>query len=348
MTHPRKDDYDTGNPEIDEKLRNILSEWGVTMDQGRFFEMLVTVLKFAEDHPTRADIKQFNQTMKELRYANKVFQPYLGTRRLSIFGSARTSPSAPEYQYALEFARRMRDIGYMIITGGGPGVMAAAQAGAGRERSFALNINLPFEQAANETILGDRKCINFKYFFNRKVNFIKHAHAMVAFPGGFGTMDEVFETLTLIQTGKSSLVPVVLIDHPDRGEYWNGLYTFLQKEMLENGLISPEDFSLFKITTNLDEAQHEILHFYHNFHSYRYIKEICVIRVQRELPDSALNELTHEFQDLLPEGDVIHQGQAFPEEINEPEYGSLPRVWFVFHHKKFGRLRQLIDQINEF
>lgn len=348
MTTLHKETYDTGNPEIDQKLYDLLTEWGVTMDKDRFFEMLVTVFKFAADHPTRADIKQFNQTMKELRYANKVFQPYIGTRRLSLFGSARTLPSAPEYQYALEFAKRMRDVGYMVITGGGPGIMEAAQIGAGRERSFALNISLPFEQSANDTIVGDRKCINFKYFFNRKVNFIKHAHAMVAFPGGFGTMDEVFETLTLIQTGKSSLVPVVLVDTPDRAGYWSNFNSFLKKEMLDQGLVSPEDFSLFKITNNLDEAQHEILRFYHNFHSYRYIKDICVIRVQRELPESALQELTQEFKELLPPDDVIHQGQAFPEEINEPEYGSLPRIWFVFRRKKFGRLRQLIDRLNEY
>ncbi|MFH1066781.1 MAG: LOG family protein [bacterium] len=347
MHQKRRHPYTAGNPEIDRKIEELLSEWGVTADLNRFREMMVTVLKFANDKPHPADVYQFNIALKEMRYANRVFQNYGDIKTVSIFGSVRTPESSPAYQAAYKFAEMMRESGYMIITGGGNGIMGAAQAGAGRERSFALNISLPFEQEPNETIEGDPKLITFKYFFTRKLNFVKHSHAIALFPGGFGTMDECFETLTLIQNGKATPTPIVMVDEPN-GHYWKSWERYMREYLLGNGLIAASDFHLFKITDNLEEARNEILKFYHNFHSYRYIGDLCVIRVHRAFEDDVLKKLSEEFADILTDKNGFEIRTALPAEINEPEIAHLPRLCGYFNKHNFGRLRQLIDRINEF
>lgn len=349
MLDDQKTRYAVGKPELDQKIEELIKLAGIKSETNRFREMMVTVLKFASDNPTSADILQFNRTMKEIRYANKVFRPYAGIRRISIFGSARIQPHEIAYQAAEEFARMMREAGYMIITGGGGGIMAAAQAGAGREKSFALNIALPFEQSANATIAGDRKLISFKYFFTRKLNFIKHSSAVVSFPGGVGTMDETFEALTLMQTGKAAIVPVILMDAPAaKINFWAPFNEFLKDHMLAKGLVSSDDFYLFKTTSNLEEARTDILKFYHNFHSYRFIKDVCVIRIHREIPPSALKEINEEFTSVVEQGSLIEARSAFDEEASEGEISHLPRLAFVLAKRKFGLLRKLIDRINEF
>jgi uncharacterized protein (TIGR00730 family) len=232
----------------------------------------------------------------------------------------------------------------MVITGGGDGIMGAAQLGAGRENSFGLNINLPFEQHANVTIQGDRKLINFNYFFTRKLNFVKETHAFALFPGGFGTMDEGFEVLTLMQTGKARIIPVVLLDRPG-GTYWQTWMEFLTEHLFKFGYIGPEDFHLFKIASNVDEAVTEIVRFYSVYQSARWVGEQLVIRLAKKLSGKALAELNQNFSDIVRTGEIA-QGSALRQEKNEPEIWDLPRLALTPHRRSFGRFRQLIDAIN--
>jgi uncharacterized protein (TIGR00730 family) len=233
---------------------------------------------------------------------------------------------------------------YMVITGGGDGIMGAAQRGAGREHSFGLNIRLPFEQSANATIDGDRKLINFNYFFTRKLNFVKETHAFALFPGGFGTMDEAFEVLTLMQTGKARIIPVVLLDRPD-GTYWQTWLKFLTEHLFSFGYIDSEDFHLFRIVPNVRAAVQEILHFYSVYQSSRWVGEQLVIRIARKISKTALGKLNREFSDIVRTGEII-QGVALRQEKNEPEIWDLPRLILRPHRRSFGRFRQLVDAIN--
>src|SRR3954464_9808703 len=242
-------------------------------------EMIMTALKMSRDGMGTADLKLMNRSLKEMRYAAKVFANYREFRKVCVFGSARTTPAAPEFHVAEEFGREMVAQNYMVITGGGDGIMGAAQRGAGREHSFGLNIRLPFEQRANETIHGDPKLINFNYFFTRKLNFLKETHAVALFPGGFGTMDEGFEVLTLMQTGKARIIPVVMVDRPG-GSYWKTWYSFLGDYLLKLGLVSTDDFHLFKIVDGVDAAVAEIATFYRVYHSYRWVGQKLVVRLQ--------------------------------------------------------------------
>jgi len=273
-----------------------------------------------------------------------MFAPYREKRKVVVFGSARTAEGEAEFEAAERFAERIRELGYMIITGGGDGIMGAAQRGAGRAASFGLNIRLPFEQKANDTINGDQKLVNFNYFFTRKLNFVKESHAVVLFPGGFGTMDEAFEVLTLMQTGKARILPVIMVDKP-QGAYWNTWNSFLAEYLLKLGLISAEDFHLFKVTDSLETAISEIERFYSNFHSYRWVGERFVLRMQRALTEAALEEIRSGFTDLLG-ANLLEQTVQLPEEVNEPEIAALPRLVFVPARKNFGRFRQLIDAVN--
>ena len=306
--------------------------------------MIVTALKMARDQMSVADLKLINRSVKEMRYAAKVFAPFQHLRKVAVFGSARILPGAPEFQVAEDFAREMVEHNYMIITGGGEGIMGAAQRGAGRERSFGLNIRLPFEQRPNEIIEGDRKLINFNYFFPRKLNFVKETHAFALFPGGFGTLDETFEVLTLMQTGKARVIPVVLLDRPN-GTYWEMWMKFVTEHLFKLGFVSPEDFCLFKIVHSVKEGTAEILQFYKVYHSARWVGQQLVIRICQRLSNSAVADLNREFTDLVPEGQIV-QGTAMRQEKNEPEIWDLPRLVLTPHRRSFGRFRQLIDAIN--
>jgi uncharacterized protein (TIGR00730 family) len=263
---------------------------------------------------------------------------------VAIFGSARTPTDSPEYEVAEDFAREMVAHNFMVVTGGGDGIMGAAQRGAGRDHSFGLNIRLPSEQRANEIIEGDPKLITLNYFFTRKLNFVKEAHAFALFPGGFGTLDEAFEVLTLMQTGKARIIPVVMLDRP-RGNYWEVWMKFIRDRLLKSGLISKEDFSFFKITHNVREAVAEILNFYKIYHSARWVGERFVIRINDRLSKAAIIKLNREFGDIVRKGEIV-QGTALPQEKNEPEISDSPRLIFTPFRTRFGRFRQLIDAIN--
>jgi uncharacterized protein (TIGR00730 family) len=280
-----------------------------------------------------------------MRYAAKVFGGYRQFRKICVFGSARTPPSEGQFKVAEEFAREMVSHDFMVITGGGDGIMGAAQRGAGRAHSFGLNIRLPFEQHANVVIEGDRKLINFNYFFTRKLNFVKETHAFALFPGGFGTMDEAFEVLTLMQTGKARIIPVVMLDKPG-GTYWQTWMKFLTEHLFKFGYIDSDDFRLFKIMPNVRAAVKEILHFYSVYQSARWVGEQLVIRISRKISDSSLNALNKEFADIVRTGEIT-QRSALRQEKNEPEIWHLPRLILRPHRNSFGRFRQLIDAINE-
>jgi uncharacterized protein (TIGR00730 family) len=329
---------------FDQRVVDLVRDWGAEKNPALIEEMIVTALKMARDEMGVADLKLINRSLKEMRYAAKIFAHYAQFRKVVVFGSARTTAEAPEAKVAENFARAMVGHDYMVITGGGEGIMGAAQRGAGREHSFGLNIRLPFEQQANEIIQGDPKLINFNYFFDRKLNFVKESHAFALFPGGFGTMDETFEILTLMQTGKARIIPVVMLDRPG-GDYWQTWMKFQTEYLCKLGLVSPEDFSFFKITHDVDEAVREILQFYKVYHSARWVGEQLVLRICRPLTKDAVADLNKNFADVVREGEIV-QSSALRPEKNEPEIWNLPRIILTPHRNNFGRFRQLIDAIN--
>jgi uncharacterized protein (TIGR00730 family) len=306
-------------------------------------EMLRTVLKLGQEDASRGDLKILNRTMKELRHAFKIFAPYIATRKVSIFGSTRVAESDPYYLAAKELGHRLANEGFMVITGAGPGVMQAGHEGAGREKSFGVNIRLPSVQKANRFIRGDSKLMNFHFFFTRKLLFVKEADAVVIFPGGFGTHDELAEALTLAQTGKSQLVPIILMDLPG-SNYWKVWQDFLAADMLGRGYISKSDLSLFKIVNDIDEAVEEIKTFYRNYHSYRFVKQDLVIRLNHPPAPSLIDQLNREFADIV-KGEV-KETKPLPEESDDPGTLHLPRLLFHFNREDFARLRQMIDVIN--
>ncbi len=304
-----------------------------------------TADKLAKDGCSRGDAKMLATAMKELRYCFKVFAEYRGKRKITIFGSARTADTHPAYLAAVEFGKQMAAAGYMVITGAAAGIMEAGHVGAGRDNSFGLNILLPFEQSANPIILDDAKLMNLRYFFTRKLVFIKESDAVALFPGGFGTHDEAFETLTLIQTGKSHIFPLVLIDEPG-GDYWRSWQRFVDDALLARGYISPEDVSLYRITDSVQTAVEEVLNFYRVYHSMRFVKGDLVLRLETRLADEVMEQLQDEFEDLIVSGSRFEQSDALPQEANEPSLATLSRLRFRFKRERYGRLRQLIDAIN--
>lgn len=305
---------------------------------------LATLVDIAREEIDRLDWKILSASLQDMQRAFDTFYPYRYVRKVTIFGSARTAPDRSEYLMASEFARRMTQLGFMVITGAGGGIMQAGNEGAGATRSFGLNIQLPFEQEANPYIQGDPKLIDFKYFFTRKLFFLKESDAIALFPGGFGTQDEAFETLTLAQTGKYGPAPLILIDSPG-GDYWQDWDAYIRKHLLGGGLISPQDTSLYTITDDLDVACDAITNFYRVYHSSRYVDNRLVLRLRCELQDAAVEQLNAEFSDILVEGRIV-KSTALPKELGD-ETVDLPRLVLYFNRRDVGRLYQLIRQINQ-
>ncbi len=307
-------------------------------------QIVVTALRLLQESSSRGDAKLVNSALKELRHSFRVFSPYEKVRKVAVFGSARTPREHPDWHHAYTFSEHMAKLGWMTITGAGSGIMRAANGGAGREASFGVNIRLPFEQTANEFIAGDSKLINFRYFFTRKVIFVREAHAIALFPGGFGTHDEGFEALTLIQTGKSEILPVVFVDSPG-GSYWKDWEAYLRDHLCERGLIDENDLALFRVTDDVDVATQEILNFYNNYHSSRWVGNQLSIRVRRAPDEEQLEGLNEAFSDILTSG-RIEVTDAFPRE--EGDAPHFPRVALHFNRRANGRLRKLIDRLNTF
>lgn len=337
--------YSLEQGNFDDHIMNLIQMCGGSPHADLIKELIVTALKLVEEPAARVDVKILNAALKELRFAFKLFAGYRHIRKVTVFGSARTAETDPGYKQSASFARKIVRHGYMVITGAGDGIMKGAQEGAGRKMSFGVNIQLPFEQLPNIYIENDPKLVTFKYFFTRKLIFVKETDAIALFPGGFGTLDEMFESLTLLQTGKSDIMPIVLIDAPG-GTYWLEWRRYLEKHLMKRGLISSEDMHFFKITDNVDVAVREVTGFYHNFHSSRYLGDQLVIRLQRPISDALLAKLNDNFKDIATQG-RIERGSAFREESDEPDLIHLPRLTFRFNRKNFGRLRQLIDALNE-
>ena len=300
--------------------------------------------KLATDRTSRGDLKILSRTLRELRYAFKVFTPYRTRRKVTVFGSARTLPHEPTYQQAVEFGRAMAQHDWLVVTGAASGIMEAGHVGAGRENSMGLNIMLPFEQYANPIIAGDTKLVHMKYFFTRKLMFVKECDAVCLLPGGFGTLDEGLEVLTLLQTGKRDMVPVVMLDAPD-GEFWKDFQGFVERRLLGQGMISPEDLSLYKLTDSVDVAVNEILDFFKVYHSMRYVKNKLVLRLKQPLSEELVAAINEKFPDILS-GGTFTAGPALPEEKDEPDLAPHARLVFRFNRRSLGHLRQLIDAVN--
>ncbi|MGB7087768.1 MAG: LOG family protein [Phormidesmis sp.] len=308
---------------------------------GQIFETLV---RMSSQEAERLDWKILSHSLLDMEEGFKSFFPYRHIRKITVFGSARTPSHLPEYQMAAEFARRVVKQGFMVMTGAGPGIMQAGNEGAGRDRSFGLNIRLPFEQGANSVMAGDPKLLDFKYFFTRKLFFLKESDAIALFPGGFGTQDEAFESLTLIQTGKANPMPLVLIDKPG-GNYWKSWDYYIRNRLLDQALISPDDTSLYHLTDSLDDALAHIESFYRMYHSSRYVRGELVIRMKAPLRAGGIDQLNAEFGDLLSQG-KIRAVSAFDVERGD-ETAALPRLALHFNQRDAGRLHQMIHYLGK-
>ncbi len=303
-----------------------------------------TADKLIRDGANRGDVKLLSTALKELRYCFKVFAAYRTRRKATVFGSARLPLDHPACLAAVEFGRRLAEAGFMVITGAANGIMEAGHVGAGREESIGINILLPFEQEANTIIAGDVKLMHLKYFFTRKLLFVKESDAVALFPGGFGTLDEGYEVLTLVQTGKSHLFPIVMVDEPG-GDYWKRWLEFVENVLVARRLIAPQDLALFKVTDSVDEAASEVLDFYRIYHSMRYVRQDLVLRLQKPLSPALLESIRIEFADII-RGGTFEQTAALPAEATDPHLAHLPRLVFRFDRRSMGRLRMLIDLIN--
>ncbi len=311
-------------------------------NQDLFEDILVTLTRLARDEADRGDVKLVHKSLGELRYAMKVFAPYQATRKISIFGSSRTPEEHADYQQAVAFAREMSAAGWMVITGAGNGIMKAGHAGSGREAGFGVAIRLPFEQKTNTIIADDEKLVNFRYFFTRKLMFMKESSAIALFPGGFGTLDEGFEVLTLVQTGKAPLIPIIMVDQPG-GDYWQTWHKYLIDELVRTNMISEQDTNLFRVTDDAAEAVRDVLDFYRVYHSMRYVDDELILRLEHALDPALLDRLNSEFAALLSGGTITQCG-PLPEE--QGEFPDKTRLRLHFDRKSFGLLRQCIDMIN--
>jgi uncharacterized protein (TIGR00730 family) len=332
------------DPELKRRIQELIDYKGSGYNQESVADIIENALKLLTDLEDSGDVRVIQTALRELRYAFKLFAPYAGVRKVTIFGSARTAPTRQEYQQGVEFGRKITQAGFMVITGAGGGIMQAGHEGAGPEKSFGANIRLPWEQAANPVIREDKKLVTFKYFFTRKLIFIRHSDAIALFPGGFGTMDEGYEALTLMQTGKSQLMPLVLIDRPG-GTYWKTWDKHVREHLLRDQLISADDLYLYQITDDTDQAVKIITRFYRNFHSTRFVKDLFVIRLKHAPSDSALEAMNEDFSDIIT-GAPIELIEPTPEEIADQDQIKLPRIAFGFNRRDYGRLRQLVDVLN--
>jgi uncharacterized protein (TIGR00730 family) len=337
-------DYETGDKVADDLIDQLAGRCGSVETEYLLREMLTTAIKLGKEFADKPDLKLVNNVLKELRYSFKIFSPYRSVKKVIIFGSARAEKNSAEYKMAETLAREITKKGYMVVTGGGPGVMEAGNKGAAPGKEFALNIRLPFEQAPNPYIDEQDKIINYKYFFTRKLIFVKETDATVLFPGGFGTMDEGFEMLTLIQTGKSKPRPIILME-PEGCSYWTSWMDFVYNQLVKKRFIGEEDLNLFHIAKNAEETISCIENFYRVYHSIRYVKDLTVLRLNKEISGRKLKSINKKFKDILTSGE-IKVSPPTRKEIQEKEFLSLPRLVMNFNMHDYGRLCEMIHMIN--
>jgi len=336
--------YRTNNPDLDQRLLDLLDATGAAENRDQLFEILATATLLASDHTDRLDLKITNTALKEMRNAFNVFAPYRHVPKVTMFGSARTLPDDPLYAQARDLAHALAGHGWMVVTGAGPGIMAAGLEGAGRENAFGINIRLPFEQSANEFILGDPKLVEMKYFFTRKLMLMKESDGFVCLPGGFGTLDEMLELLTLLQTGKAEPAPIVLLDLPG-GDYWQSWADWTTREVLSRGLISDDDSVLYRITDDVQGAADEILGFYRNYHSMRYVGDTLVLRLRAAPTPGEIAGLNRRFADICVSGEITAM-EPTTAEVRSHDNVDLARIGLHFDRVRHGRLRELIDSLN--
>jgi uncharacterized protein (TIGR00730 family) len=337
--------YRTGDPDIDQQIAELIALLGDDVhDTDLLFELMVSTVRLARDHASRGDLKMANAALKEMRYAFAVFEPYRSARKAAIFGSARTKQDDPLYEQTVRLARQLSEADWMVITGAGPGIMEAGIEGAGAANSFGVSIRLPFEAATSQFLADDPKLVNFRYFFTRKVTFVKEAHAFVLLPGGFGTLDEAFELLTLVQTGKAPPAPIVLLDVPG-GTYWQTWAEFVEHELHDRGYIAPQDMSLVLITDDVDVAIDEVTSFYANYHSLRFVDGDLVLRMHDAPGEAELAALNTEFSDVVTRGEIVY-AEASKAELADNDVPELARLRFRFDRHGWARLRTLIDRLN--
>jgi len=337
-------EYGTGDEAVDHLIMELVGKSSSEQTADLMREIVTTVVKLGKESRDKGDLKLVNNALKELRYSFKIFSPYREVKKVVIFGSARSKKTSAEYLMAEEFSRKLSEKGYMIVTGGGPGVMEAGNKGSQAGRDFALNIRLPFEQKPNPYLDEKDMLINFKYFFTRKLVFVKETDATALFPGGFGTNDEGFEMLTLVQTGKSKPRPIVLME-PHGSTYWRTWKNFVNKELVKTAYINESDLKLFKIVTSVDEAINYIDNFHRIYHSIRYVNGLTVLRLNTGISDTMLRRINREFKDILTSGVIAVSGPT-QKETQEGECLNLPRLTMNFNLRNFGRLCELICVIN--
>ncbi len=338
--------FKENNGLVDVAIDNLINQAGDIARPRIVREMILSALKAGQEDDAGVDLKMMNTSLKEMRYTAKIFGGYRQFKKVTVFGSARTRPDEKAYDMARQMGKKLAQAGYMVITGGGPGIMQAVHEGAGPEKSFGVNIRLPFEQQSNPVVNGNAKNIIYKYFFNRKVAFLKESDAVVLFPGGFGTHDEGMETLTLVQTGKRNPLPLILVDEPG-GTYWSDWVRFFNDHLLTNGYINESDLHLIERVENVDDAVAKINRFYFRYHSLRYIGNQVVLRLTSAIDQDRLNEMRTSFSEILtPGGNMILSG-PLPAEADEPEIAHLQRLVVDFNRHNLGRLKQLIDAVNE-
>jgi len=336
--------YKTGNPKTDQLIEELAKSSASKDCREMFRQILTTVAKLAMEHDDFGDFKLVNTTLKELRHSFRIFYPYRTQRKVIVFGSARTLENEPNYTLALELSRQLVQQGFMMISGAGPGVMEAVNRGAGKKNSFGINIKLPFEQAANSYIADDPKLIQCKYFFTRKLIFVKESDATVLLPGGFGTLDEGFEILTLFQTGKTLPRPIVLLEDK-KGDYWKSWLDFVDSVLIKRGFVSAEDRNLLQVAHSPEEAVKHITDFFRIYHSLRYVRGRTVLRFTREIPEKLIDQLNSDFKDILTQGEIL-ASPPLKDELKNREHLDLPRLVFDFNHWSFGRLNEMIHTIN--
>ena len=339
-----KNNYKTGREDLDKTIADLAKVALSDNNADLIEELLTTVIKLGLENDERGDLKLISMALKELRYASKIFIPYRDQRKVVIFGSARSRKDSDEYKMTIKLSELIVKKGFKVITGGGPGIMEAGNKGAGREESFSLNIKLPFEQQYNPYTAGDEKAVSFKYFFNRKLFFLKESDATVIFPGGFGTLDECFESLTLIQTGKSKPRPIILIDSP-QSEYWSCLIDFVAEKLSEGGFISNNDLSLFIRVNSIEQAVDEILHFFRIYHSIRYVGDKTVLRLNKPLSSEDINKLNMKYRGILRSG-KIESTESLPAEQKSEEFLDLPRLVMDFDRHNFGGFYEMLRFLN--
>jgi uncharacterized protein (TIGR00730 family) len=341
----RRPRYRTGRPELDRRIGELLDAAGVTTDRDLLFEIMVSAVLLASDDADTLDLKITNAALREMREAFRLFARYRGVSKVTLFGSARVQPDSKEYEQARAIAATMASHGWMVVTGAGPGIMAAGMEGAGTDLSIGVNIRLPFEQGANPIIAHDDKLVSMKYFFTRKLMLIKESRAFLCLPGGFGTLDETFELLTLAQTGKNEPVPIVLLDVPG-GTYWERARQFMEDELVTRGLVDPSDMALFRVTDRVEETVDEILGFYANYDSMRYVGDVLVLRMRRAPDDTQLADLNARFARLCASG-RIERTDPLPDEVADDDKLDLARIRLNFNKRYYGELRALIDALND-